>query len=139
MKQLLVGVIAAFLSITVHADAMTLEKRQADAKMNMTSLALGDEETVITAEGDMGVYGRVYVTYRLTYDEGRRSGAVTGSGRGAVGNDIAVGSFSGRWELIDGTLTMRNIVAINDGTFNLDVITFRPADRELIVRAYVLK
>ena len=29
MKQLLVGVIAAFLSITVHADAMTLEKRQA--------------------------------------------------------------------------------------------------------------
>ena len=34
---------------------------------------------------------------------------------------------------------MRNIVAINDGTFNLDVITFRPADRELIVRAYVLK
>ena len=40
MKQLLVGVIAAFLSITVHADAMTLEKRQADATMNMTSLAL---------------------------------------------------------------------------------------------------
>ena len=78
MKQLLVGVISAFLSITVHADAMTLEKRQADATMNMTSLALGDEETVITAEGDMGVYGRVYVTYRLTYDEGRRSGAVTG-------------------------------------------------------------
>ena len=30
--------------------------------MNMTSLTLGDDESIINAEGDMGVYGRVYVT-----------------------------------------------------------------------------
>ena len=34
--------------------------------MNMTSLTLGDDESIINAEGDMGVYGRVYVTFRLT-------------------------------------------------------------------------
>ena len=41
--------------------------------------------------------------------------------------------------MIDGTVTMRNVVALGDGTMNLDVITFRPVDRTLIVSAYVLK
>jgi hypothetical protein len=56
-----------------------------------------------------------------------------------MGNDIAIGNFSGRWEVIDGTVTMRHVVALNDGTFNLDIVTFRPVDRELIIKAYVLK
>ena len=139
MKQLIIGIIASIISVSASAEPLTLEKRQADTAMNITSLELGDAESVINAEGDMGVYGRVYVTFRLAYDEGRRSGTVYGSGRGAIGNDIAVGNFSGRWEVIDGTVTMRHVVALNDGTFNLDVVTMRPADRELIIKAYVLK
>ncbi|MDB2433403.1 hypothetical protein N9W66_04610 [Luminiphilus sp.] len=139
MKQLIIGIIAGIISVSASAEPLTLEKRQADTAMNITSLELGDAESVINAEGDMGVYGRVYVTFRLAYDEGRRSGTVYGSGRGAIGNDIAVGNFSGRWEVIDGTVTMRHVVALNDGTFNLDVVTMRPADRELIIKAYVLK
>ena len=139
MKHLLILMITSLLSVGALADALTLEKRQADTVMNVTSLELGDDESVINAEGDMGVYGRVYVTFRLAYDEGRRSGTVYGSGRGAVGNDIAIGNFSGRWEVTEGTVTMRHVVALNDGTFNLDIVTFRPVDRELIVRAYVLK
>jgi hypothetical protein len=139
MKQLIIGIIAGLISVSASAEPLTLEKRQADTPMNITSLELGNAETVINAEGDMGVYGRVYVTFRLAYDEGRRSGTVYGSGRGAIGNDIAVGNFSGRWEVIDGTVTMRHVVALNDGTFNLDVVTMRPADRELTIKAYVLK
>ncbi|MDG2272218.1 MAG: hypothetical protein P8L39_07940 [Halioglobus sp.] len=139
MKQLIIGIIAGLISVSASAEPLTLEKRQTDTAMNITSLELGDAESVINAEGDMGVYGRVYVTFRLAYDEGRRSGTVYGSGRGAIGNDIAVGNFSGRWEVIDGTVTMRHVVALNDGTFNLDVVTMRPADRELIIKAYVLK
>jgi hypothetical protein len=139
MKQLIIGIIAGLISVSASAEPLTLEKRQADTAMNITSLELGDAESVINAEGDMGVYGRVYVTFRLAYDEGRRSGTVYGSGRGAIGNDIAIGNFSGRWEVIDGTVTMRHVVALNDGTFNLDVVTMRPADRELIIKAYVLK
>ena len=139
MKHFLLIIISTLFSVTVIAEDLNLEKRQPDTVMNMTSLTLGDDESVINAEGDMGVYGRVYVTFRLTYDEDRTSGTVYGSGRGASGNDIAVGNFSGRWEVIDGTVTMRHVVALNDGTFNLDIVTFRPVDRELIVRAYVLK
>jgi hypothetical protein len=139
MKQLIIGMIAGLLSVGALADPLALKKRQPDTAMNVTSLELGDDESVINAEGDMGVYGRVYVTFRLAYDEGRRSGTVYGSGRGAMGNDIAIGNFSGRWEVIDGTVTMRHVVALNDGTFNLDIVTFRPVDRELIIKAYVLK
>ncbi len=139
MKQLIIGMIASLLSVGALADPLALEKRQPDTAMNVTSLELGDDESVINAEGDMGVYGRVYVTFRLAYDEGRRSGTVYGSGRGAMGNDIAIGNFSGRWEVIDGTVTMRHVVALNDGTFNLDIVTFRPVDRKLIIKAYVLK
>jgi len=139
MKYLIFSIVTSLLSLTANADPLPLEKRQPDTIMNITSLTLGDEESVINAEGDMGVYGRVYVTFRLSYDEDRASGTVYGSGRGAAGNDIAVGNFSGRWEVIDGTVTMRHVVALNDGTFNLDIVTFRPVDRELVVRAYVLK
>ncbi len=139
MKQLIIGMIASLLSVGALADPLALEKRQPDTAMNVTSLELGDDESVINAEGDMGVYGRVYVTFRLAYDEGRRSGTVYGSGRGAMGNDIAIGNFSGRWDVIDGTVTMRHVVALNDGTFNLDIVTFRPVDRELIIKAYILK
>ena len=139
MKYFLIIIISALLSVNANAEALNLEKRQPDTVMNMTSLTLGDDESIINAEGDMGVYGRVYVTFRLTYDVDRASGTVFGSGRGAAGDDIVVGNFSGRWEIIDGTVTMRHVVALNDGTFNLDIVTFRPADRELIIRAYVLK
>lgn len=139
MKYFLIIIISALLSVNANAEALNLEKRQPDTVMNMTSLTLGDDESIINAEGDMGVYGRVYVTFRLTYDVDRASGTVFGSGRGAAGDDIVVGNFSGRWEIINGTVTMRHVVALNDGTFNLDIVTFRPADRELIIRAYVLK
>ena len=140
MKKIIAVLFSVFLSGSAFGEPLTLEKRQADAAMNITSLILGDDESVISVEGDMGEYGRVYATYRLRYDgEGKRSGTVHGSGRGATGNDIAVGNFSGHWEMIDGTVTMRNVVALGDGTMNLDVITFRPVDRTLIVSVYVLK
>ncbi len=78
MKQLIIGMIASLLSVGALADPLALKKRQPDTAMNVTSLELGDDESVINAEGDMGVYGRVYVTFRLAYDEGKRSGTVYG-------------------------------------------------------------
>ncbi len=59
MKHLLLIIISTLFSINVIAEDLTLEKRQPDTVMNMTSLTLGDDESVINAEGDMGVYGRV--------------------------------------------------------------------------------
>ena len=40
--------------------ALTLEERQPRTEMQITSVDLGDSESVITAEGNMGEYGRVY-------------------------------------------------------------------------------
>ena len=43
------------------------------------------------------------------------------------------------WELVEGVIVMRNVVSINNGTVNLDVIEFNPLTRSLIVQAYILK
>ena len=56
-----------------------------------------------------------------------------------MGNDIAVGNFSGRWELIDATKTMRHVLALNGCIFNLDIIIFRPVDIKFIIRTHFMK
>ena len=66
-----------------HEGALKLEKRQADAVMQVTSVILGDDATTITATGDMGTYGKVYTTYNLTMTDST-SGTVTGQGRGVL-------------------------------------------------------
>ena len=43
------------------------------------------------------------------------------------------------WQMTDGVITMRHVVQLADGTQNLDVVTFTPLSKELIVSAYVLK
>lgn len=118
---------------------LTLEKRQPDADMTVTSANIGQEVSVITAEGDMGAYGRVYVTFNLEYDTTRTGGKVYGQGRGFTQDGYASGKFTGYWQMSDGVITMRHVVQLADGTQNLDVVTFTPLTKELIVSAYVLK
>jgi len=36
-------------------------------------------------------------------------------------------------------ITMRHVVQLADGTQNLDIVTFKPLTKELVVSAYVLK
>ena len=84
-------------------------------------------------------YGKVYVTYHLSYDAARRSGTVDGQGRGFTSAGYASGRFQGFWEIEDGVVTMRNVVNINNGQMNFDVINFNPLTRDLVVQAYILK
>ena len=121
-----------------HSD-LGLEKRQPDAAMNVTSVDLGQEVTTVSAEGDMQGYGKVYVTYRLSYNAARTGGTVDGQGRGFTPEGYASGRFQGFWELVDGVIVMRNVVNITNGQMNLDVITFNPLTRDLVVQAYILK
>jgi len=121
-----------------HSD-LGLEKRQPDAAMNVTSVDLGQEVTTVSAEGDMQGYGKVYVTYRLSYNAARTGGTVDGQGRGFTPEGYASGRFQGFWELVDGVIVMRNVVNITNGQTNLDVITFNPLTRDLVVQAYILK
>ena len=131
-----------FLTPIVMADGhseMGLKKRQADAAMKVTSVVLGQEMTSISAEGGMEGYGQVYATYDLTYNTERTGGTVDGQGRGFTEKGVASGRFQGFWELVDGVIVMRNVVNINNGTMNLDVITFNPLTRDFMVQAYILK
>ena len=107
-----------------HSD-LGLEKRQPDTAMNVTSVKLGQDVTSVSAEGDMDGYGKVYVTYDLSYNAARKG--------------YASGRFQWFLELFDGVLVMRNVVNITNGQMNLDVIKFNPLTRELVVQAYILK
>ena len=121
-----------------HGD-LGLEKRQPDTAMNVTSVVLGQEVTSVSAEGDMEGYGKVYVTYELSYNAARNGGTVDGQGRGFTPEGYASGRFQGFWELVDGGVVLRNVVNITNGQMNLDVIKFNPLTRDLVVQAYVLK
>ena len=46
MEKIIAGLFSIFLSVGAFGDVLTLEKRQADAVMNITSLILGDDESV---------------------------------------------------------------------------------------------
>ena len=121
-----------------HGD-LGLEKRQPDTAMNVTSVVLGQDVTSVSAEGDMEGYGKVYVTYELSYNAARNGGTVDGQGRGFTPEGYASGRHQGFWELVEGVVVMRNVVNITNGQINLDVIKFNPLTRDLVVQAYVLK
>lgn len=104
----------------------------------MVHACIGDDSTTITATGNMGTYGKVYTTFELRSTD-LTSGTVTGQGRGVINNDIAYGTFAGYYHREGAVITMHNIVQINDGSQNLDVITLDTASSEMLVKAYVLK
>ncbi|MDG2460998.1 MAG: hypothetical protein P8M73_08960 [Luminiphilus sp.] len=94
--------LVAPLALADGHGGLTLEKRQPDAKMTVTSAKIGEEVSVITAEGDMGEYGGVCVTYNLAYDVTRTAGQVYGQGRGFTQDGFASGKFTGYWQMADG-------------------------------------
>lgn len=120
---------------------LELDRRQAKAEMTVTSARLLDDGVVITAEGMMGVYGRVYTTYELkAADNSKTHGSVHGNGRGFLADGtFATGTFSGYFSREGSVFTMNNVVLLGDGTQNFDVVIFDAAAKTLTVDAYILK
>ncbi len=137
MKKLVLAIVMMAVSQLTVADALTLQERQASAVLGVTSVTLGPV-TTINAEGDMGEYGKVYVTYNLTQTS-PTSGTVSGEGRGVQNNEIVFGRFSGYYQRQGAVITMHNVVQLGDGSQNLDVVTLEPAKGEARVDAYILK
>ncbi|MEL0070499.1 MAG: hypothetical protein VW873_06765 [Betaproteobacteria bacterium] len=135
LMSLLIFLLPATTLADHHSnDGLVLTKRQADTVMEVTSVSLGEEISSIDAIGDMGVYGKVYVTFNL-----EANGKVHGRGVGATTDGTIQGIFSGYWDRNDGLITMRHVVQLSDGTMNFDIVTFDPLKKELIVRAHALK
>ena len=123
----------------MSTDSITLQARQERATMQVTSVEFRDEETVITAQGEMGTYGTVYTSYLLKYDSSGNGGTVSGQGRGVVDKDTFFsGTFSGVWKRDGSNILMRNLVNISDGTTNLDSIVVNTGQRNLSIDVYVI-
>ena len=123
----------------MNTDSITLQARQERTTMQVTSVEFRDEETVITAQGEMGTYGTVYTSYLLKYDSSGKGGTVSGQGRGVVDKDTFFsGTFSGVWKRDGSNILMRNLVNISDGTTNLDSIVVNTGQRNLSIDVYVI-
>ena len=46
-----------------HANTLNLELRQPVSNMEVPSIHFHEDETTISAQGDMGAYGKVYASY----------------------------------------------------------------------------
>lgn len=146
MKSSLILLMLLALSHVAFSDdhgvnkGLTLEKRQADAVMSVTNVDLGNDVTTISAKGQMGAYGTVYVTYNLTYNASRTSGFVTSQGRGAVDKDtVAAGASRGIWTRDGSIVKIRQVVQISDGSQNLDIIDIDMLKDTFIIKAFSLK
>ena len=123
----------------MSTDSITLQARQERTTMQVTSVEFRDEETMITAQGEMGTYGTVYTSYLLKYDSSGNGGTVSGQGRGVVDKDTFFsGTFSGVWKRDGSNILMRNLVNISDGTTNLDSIVVNTGQRNLSIDVYVV-
>ena len=144
MKKLLVAVFTLWLSGSVFADdhgnKIAFEKRQGSAEMEVTSVRLTETGGTITAEGQMGTYGRTYVTYTLTARPDGSSGWVKVEGRGAMEDgSFASGAGLGIYSR-DGTVfTIHFLVNMQDGTQNLDEVIFNAFTRELTHDVYIVQ
>ena len=140
-RNTLCGVALWIISVSAvsAADDWNLTEREGDAVMTSTNGDIGDERSPRSATGKMGEYGTVYVAYALTYST-RTSGFVSGNGRGAIdANNVAAGAFRGIWTREGSIIKIRQVVQINDGTQNFDVIDIDMLKDTFIIKAYTLK
>ena len=143
MKNLSILLSALLFSNLSFADhhALALEARQERTEIELTSISLAGDSTTINAEAQMGVYGRVYMTFILASSESG-SGTYTFEGRGYVDEEtVFSGTGVGIWNRdSDGiTIIMEQLINISDGTINLDRIVMDPLNRTATLDVYALK
>ena len=141
-KLLLMSALIFALPSQLFADhhALALEARQPQNNLELISIEIGPEMTTIVAEAaqDMSVYGRVYMTFKLSYNSTNTGGTYTFEGRAYPDQDTAIsGSGAGIWRR-DGTmLVLDQLVAVSNGTVNLDRIVMNPFTRTATIDVYI--
>ena len=141
MRNLLFGFVFLTFSNFAIADhhALNLEARQARSEADITSIQLGEDISIITAEGTSGEYGKGYITYHLTYNRDGSGGSFTMEGRGYVDvNTIFSGSGAGKWVRDGHLVKLTGVTTVSDGSQNLDVIVVDPLNRTMIIDSYIL-
>ena len=144
MKQFLIAVTAfCFAGLAIadgHGNKISFEQRHEGTPMEVTSVHLNAGGGTITAEGQMGTYGRTYVTYKLTARPDGKSGWVDVEGRGAMADGaFASGAGVGIYSRNGTTFTIHCLVNMQDGTQNLDEVVFDAYTRELTHDVYIVQ
>lgn len=140
-KLLLMSALIFVLPSQLFADhhALTLEARQPQNNLELISIEIGSEMTTIVAEvAQNSVYGRVYMTFKLSYNSTNTGGTYTFEGRAYPDQDTAIsGSGAGIWRR-DGTmLVLDQLVAVSNGNVNLDRIVMNPFTRTATIDVYI--
>lgn len=144
MKKFLLAAAAfCFAGLAIadgHGNKISFEQRHEGTPMEVTSVHLNADGGTITAEGQMGTYGRTYVTYKLTARPDGKSGWVDVEGRGAMADGaFASGAGVGIYSRDGTTFTIHFLVNMHDGTQNLDEVVFNAYTRELTHDVYVVQ
>ena len=125
-----------------NTEPLTLKARQDRTIMNITSVEVGEEESVLHLQSkeDMKEYGKVLSTVRFRYNADRLSGTYTGRGGGIVDeNTMVSGTVMGIWRREGSKIHMEELVAISDGSQNLGRAVWDMRENTLAYNSYVIR
>ena len=117
-----------------------LTKRQiADIVFDITSVNPSANTIEITASGPAGRYGNAFCSYLLKNFDQKR-GLSIGSGRGFPDEGpMMSGNFVGLWQRRESTIEIKQLVDIDNGDQNLDIIRIDMHTQKVTIRPYILE
>ena len=119
---------------------MTLQPRQERTIMDVTSVEIGIEESVLHAEGKMGEYGKVYSTVRFKYNSDRSGGTFTDEGRGFLDeNTMLSGTGMGIWRREGSKVILEELINVSDGTQNFHRSVWDARENKIVVDSYIIR
>jgi hypothetical protein len=123
-----------------NTEPLALKARQDRTILNVTSVEVGTEESVLHMQSNMSEYGKVLSTVRFRYNADRLSGTFTGEGRGIVDeNTMVSGTGVGIWRREGSKIHMEELVNISDGSQNLGRAVWDMRENTLTYDAYVIR
>ena len=118
-------IIITFFTIS-NLNAFDISKKPSQATFDVTSWKAGGGYSVITSEGFVDGYGKVYLTHKFKANSGEAlTGDFTGAARAITkAGDMAFASLQGVWKREGKILTIHTLDSLTDGTANYAKGTF---------------
>ena len=119
---------------------MQLQQRQTDdIEFTITSVNPSPDTLEITASGPAGRDGNAFCSYFLESFDGN-SGFSHGSGRGFPDEGpMMTGNYVGLWRRDGSKISIKQLVDIDNGDQNLDVITIDMHTKIVLIRPFILE
>ena len=119
---------------------MQLQQRQTDdIEFTITSVNPSPDSLEITASGPAGRYGNAFCWYSLESFDGN-SRFSHGSGRGFPDEGpMMTGNYVGLWRRDGNKISIKQLVDIDNGDQNLDVITIDMHTKIVLIRPFILE